>query len=159
MNDLLLLYPSKGGAFGFDQPEYWKAGALSGRASAEPTTVSVSRDRSRWDISIGPDRATLGPTAGQGWAALVYPDAIGRRWGHIVSSLWLLAIFLPIGFWARGRVRFAAAVGAIILLAVVPEITGLVPTRPVEWGGALTGFLAGSLLAFSRRPRQFLPAP
>jgi hypothetical protein len=153
-NDLLLRYPSRGGAFGFDQPEYWRSGAFENKESGEPTRVSVSRDRSRWDITIGADRATLGPTPGQGWAALAYPDAIGRRWGGFISGLWLLGIFILIGFWARGRLLLVGAVVSGLLLVFLPPITGLVGATALEWAGALIGLSVGALLGFSRRPRR-----
>ena len=153
-DDLLLRYPSRGGAFGFDQPEYWRSGAFERKASGEPTRVLVSRDRSRWDITIGADRATLGPTPGQGWAALAYPDAIGRRWGAIVSGLWMVGIFIPVGFWARGRLLLVAAGVSFLLLVFLPPITGLIGATALEWAGALIGLSVGALLGFSCRPRR-----
>lgn len=157
-DDLLLRYPSRGSAFGFDQPEYWRAGAFEGRAAGSPASFSLRRDRSRWDITIGADRITLGPTIGQGWAALAYPDAIGRRWGGVVSGLWLLAMFLPIGFWARGTLRSVAGVVSLFLMLFMPAITGVIASTPLEWAGAMTGFLAGGVLGLTL-PRRFLPAP
>lgn len=142
-NDLLLRYPSRAGAFGFDQPEYWVRGAFQRSESEETALVSLSRDRARWHITIGSNRATLGPTVGQGWAVLAYPDAIGRRWGGVVNAAWMFVICLPVGFWARGRLRLIAAVLVVLLVAFIPEITGAVATSPIEWVGAVIGFLAG----------------
>ena len=157
-DDLLLRYPSRGSAYGFDQPEYWRTAAFAGKAIGTPTSVSLRRDRSRWDVTIGAHRTTLGPTVGDGWGALAYPDAIGRRWGGVVSGLWLLAVFLPIGFWARDGLRAIAGVISLLLLLVMPAITGLVASTPLEWAGATTGFLAGVVLGLTL-PRRFLPVP
>ena len=157
-DDLLLRYPSRGSAFGFDQPEYWRTGAFEGKATGNPTSVSLRRQRSRWNITIGLDRTTLGPTVGQGWGALAYPDAIGRRWGGVVSGLWLFAVFLPVGFWARGRLRPIAGVISLFLLLAVPAITGLVASTPLEWAGAATGFFVGVVLGLTLS-RRFSPAP
>lgn len=145
-NDLLLRYPSRGGAYGFDQPEYWGSGFFESGVSGAPALASVSRDRARWEITIGSNRATIGPTVGRGWAVLAYPDAIGRRWGGVVSSVWLFAICLPAGFWARGRLRLPAALVVMLLLALIPAATGIGATSAIEWAGALLGFLAGVVL-------------
>ena len=157
--DVVLRYASRATAFGFDQPEYRREGVFGPRGSGESATVSASGDPSRWEVSIGTDRATLGPTVGQGWALLAYPDAIGRRWGTIVSGVWLLVIFLPVGIWARGRFLPVAATVSILLLAVLPTITGLAPTTGLEWLGAVTGFLAGAVLRVSRRSTPLSRAP
>ena len=157
-DDLLLRYPSRGSPFGFDQPEYRRAGAFEGRVTGSPTIISLRRHGSRWDIALGGDPITLGPTIGRGWAALAYPDAIGRRWGGMISGLWLLAMFLPIGFWARGRLRSIAGVVSLLLMLFMPAITGVVASTPLEWAGAVTGFLVGGVLGLTL-PRRFLPAP
>lgn len=157
-DDLLLRYPSRGAALGFDQPEYWKTGAFAGKDAGHPSSVYLSRDRSRWDITIGADRTRLGPTIGQGWTALAYPDAIGRRWGGVVSALWLFAMFLPIGFWARGRLRLMVGVVSLLLLIFMPAITGVVASTLLEWAGAVTGFVAGTVIGLSF-PKRFSQAP
>lgn len=150
-NDLLLRYPSKGAAKRFDEPEYWSAGAFARRTSGERTPLSVTRDRSRWYVNIGSDLFTLGPTVGAGWATLAYPDAIGRRWGWMVNAIWMLAVFVPTGYWARGRLRLVAGFAGVTLLAVVPPVTGLLPTKPLEWCGAFAGFVLGAGLGELRR--------
>lgn len=148
-NDLLLRYPSRAGAFGLDQPEYWQRGAFKRSASRETDLLSLSRDRARWHIVIGSNRATLGPTVGTGWAVLAYPDAIGRRWGEVLNAAWMFVICFPVGFWARGRLRLGAAVLVVVIVAFVPEISGVVDTSLLEWGGAVVGFLTGASIAAS----------
>ena len=156
-NDLLLRYPSKGADLRFDEPQYWSNGLFAGKSSGGATRLSVTRDRSRWYLVLGSDLVTLGPSVGHGWATIAYPDAIGRRWGWVVNACWVLAIFVPIGFWARGRARVFVGIVGVMLLAVGPLLTGMVATPPLEWGGALAGFLAGSFL--SRRSTQRPPMP
>ncbi|HLA15043.1 MAG TPA: VanZ family protein [Gemmatimonadaceae bacterium] len=146
-NDVLLRYPSRGSSYGFDQPEYWGVGAFDRRASGERMLVRVSREGARWDIAVGLERARLGPTVGQGWATLAYPDAIGRRWGALLNGLWLFALCFPAGFWARGALRIVSLVIIAALLAVLPAVTGIVSTGSNEWAGALMGFAGGVALA------------
>src|SRR5688572_5654833 len=73
-NDVVLRFPSRASAFGLDQPEYWLPDMFRGSASGETALGPMSRDRARWHITFGSDRATVGPTVGQGWALLAYPD-------------------------------------------------------------------------------------
>jgi hypothetical protein len=145
-NDLVLRYPSRASALGLDQPEYRLPGAIPGSAGANAMPVSVRRERAHWRISPGTARqATIGPTVGQGWALLAYPDAIGRRWSSIVNAMWMLALCLPIGFWARGRLRPTAAAVLVILIVLVPKLTGTSATGWLEWIGAAVGFTAGAV--------------
>jgi glycopeptide antibiotics resistance protein len=170
-DDVLFRYHSRANALGLDQPEHWVSNMLDGSASAE--TASMSRDRGRWHIAIGRNRATVGPTVGQGWTLLAYPDAIGRRWGSVVNAAWMFVICFPVGFWARRRVRLIAAIFVVVIVAFIPVITGVVATSLVEWVGAVVGFLAGASLGniiapvvgalvelkpFREPPRRFGPA-
>jgi len=150
-DDLLLRYPSRGSALGLDEPEYWAHTAFR-EGSTDKIPVSVSRESARWHIAIGGSRVTLGPTVGQGWTLLAYPDAIARRWGDVVSGVWMSVLFLPIGFWARGRLRPIALVAGVALLALIPRLTGIVGTTSTEWVGAAIGLSIGALLAWSAGP-------
>lgn len=145
-DEVLFRYHSRANALGLDQPEHWVSGMLDGSASEETAPVLMSRDRGRWHITIGRNRATVGPTIGQGWTLLAYPDAIGRRWGSVLNAAWMVVICFPIGFWARGRLRLIAAIVVVVMVAFVPVITGVVATSLFEWAGAAMGFVAGALL-------------
>jgi len=145
-NDLVLQYPSRADAAGLDQPVYWLAHAFPDSSNAD-TTVSLRRERARWYVSVAGKRATLGPTVGEGWTLLAYPDAIARRWGRVVNALWIAALCLPIGFWARGqRLPIAAALVVALFLALIPGLTGVAGTSVEEWAGAGLGLLAGATL-------------
>jgi hypothetical protein len=133
-NDLLVQYPTRAGSIGLDEPEYWVASNK---------------------------HAVIGPTVGQGWTLLGYPNTIGRRWGATLNGVWMLVLCLPVGFWARGRVRIAAPTLLIALLLLIPASAGTVPTGFAEWTGAIFGFLAGTFLnraalSIQRRPDSFL---
>jgi len=151
-DDLLLQYPARASAVGLDEPEYWLPGAFQ-RGMSRAGPLSLSREAARWNVSIGgSDRGTLGPTLGRGWTVLVYPNAIARQWGSWLNAIWMLALCLPIGFWARGQLlRLVGAVAIIALLAVIPSVTGIVATSSIEWVGAALGFVTGVSLATSRR--------
>jgi len=154
-DDLLLRYPSRGAAVGLDEPEYWASAAFRGESAGDKMPLSLSRERARWHIATGlSNRATLGPTVGQGWTLLAYPDAIARRWGGLLSGMWMLALFLPIGFWARGRLWPIAAVAVVALLALIPRLTGSVATSSTEWAGAGIGLVTGAQLAWVEISRR-----
>ena len=147
-DDLVLRYPSRASAVGLDQPEYRLPAAIAGSSGTHAVPPSIRREKAHWRLITGTGgQAPIGPTVGQGWALLAYPDVIGRRSSAVVNALWMLAVCLPIGFWARGRLRPIAAAAVIVLMVLVPKLTGTVTTGVLEWIGAGAGFTAGVLLA------------
>lgn len=146
-DDLVLRYPSRASALGLDQPEYRLPAALAGSSGTNEVPASIRRERAHWRLStVTGEQVPIGPTVGQGWAMLAYPDVIGRRSSATVNALWMLALFMPIGFWARGKLRPLAAALAIALMVLVPKLTGTVATGVLEWIGAAVGFTAGAYL-------------
>ena len=146
--DLRLECTSRADQFGLDQPEYWLRDAFN--AKAEVPSLSVRRDRAKWRVIRGTDTiATLGPTVGQGWALLAYPNEIGRRWSPLLNGAWLAALLLPIGFWSRRTTRLIALTACVALLALIPVVTGIAFSGPVEWLGAVMGFALGAGLSSS----------
>jgi VanZ family protein len=141
-SDIVLSYPARADSVGLDAPVYW----LSVRGSNIAAPLSVGRDRARWYVSVGSRRFDpIGPTVGHGWALLGYPDAIGRRWSAELSAIWLMALCALIGYSAVGRVPVFGALGGIaLLLAVIPEIFGIVRTPFIEWVAAYLGFAAAA---------------
>ncbi|HEY8832608.1 MAG TPA: VanZ family protein [Gemmatimonadaceae bacterium] len=103
----------------------------------------------------GSNQVFSGPTVGQGWALLEYPDALALRWGTLVSGLWMSILCVPVGFWSRDRLRFIAAIALISLMLAIPALTGIVSTSSIEWVGAAVGFITGLSLRWlaGRRAR------
>ena len=114
--------------------------------NGESARLSLSRERNHWRLTIGSNEQVVGPTIGQGWTLLEYPNAIGRRWGSMLNGLWVFVLCVPIGFWARGRVQFGVAALVIALLLLIPAIAGVEPTSFGEWIGAMMGFLGAPRL-------------
>jgi hypothetical protein len=148
-NDLVLGYPTLAGALGLDEPEYWLREAFRPGENAAESEVRVRRERNHWRVRVGSrDRGVIGPTVGQGWTLLAYPNTIGRRWSSLLSGAWLGLLCLPVGFFARGRFRIVSALLMIGLLVVIPALAGAAPTRAEEWAGALLGLLLGACFGF-----------
>jgi len=161
-NDLLLQYPTRAAALGLDEPEYWLRDGFQRGQNADAAEVVARRERNRWLISIGStERAVLGPTVGQGWTLLAYPNAIGRRLGALLNGMWMSALCLPIGFWARGRFRIVAAAVFMALLLLIPAITRSAPSALGEWIGSILGILVapgcGLLATVLCCPHHFFP--
>lgn len=154
-DDLVVRYPSRASALGLDQPEYRLPPAIASSSGTNAVPPSIRREGAHWRLGTGTgQQATIGPTVGQGWAMLVYPDVIGRRSSGVVNAIWMLALCLPIGFWARGKLRLIGAAVIVVLIVLVPKLTGTVPSGGLEWIGAAVGFTAGACLAtfVPRRP-------
>ncbi len=141
-NDISLEYETRAGSSGLDQPEYWLRNQTPGVNGVEG--IVVSRERQRWQVKIpGASAVTVGPTVGRGWTMLAYPNAAGRRWTPVLNALWMFMLCLPVGFWARGRLLVVSAVLLAVIVALIPEVTGIAATSGLEWVGAAAGFLAG----------------
>jgi VanZ family protein len=157
--DLMLQYQSRADVVGLDQPVYWLANAFSDSLNPNTASMSVRRERARWYVSVPGLRATLGPTVGEGWTLLGYPDAIAKRWSVALDALWMLLICLPAGFWARSRAGFGAACLIAFALWLVPILAGVVPTPLTQWIGAAAGLIGGAFPGWlSRRWPRGSPA-
>jgi hypothetical protein len=144
---LRLRSASRANGFGLDQPEFPLPLSSLARSATGSDKGAVEQVRSHWSIGADPDRATsFGPTVGQGWTLLAYPDAISRRWIGLLNLSWMLFLMVPVGFWARGRMLSLAAATIAILLVLVPVTTGIAPTSSGEWAGAAIGLLFGAAL-------------
>jgi hypothetical protein len=149
--DLMLQYQSRADVVGLDQPVYWLANAFSDSLNPNTASMSVRRERARWYVSVPGLRATLGPTVGEGWTLLGYPDAIAKQWSVALDALWMLLICLPAGFWARSRAGFGAACLIAFALWLVPILAGVVPTPLTQWIGAAAGLIDGAFLGWLSR--------
>lgn len=150
-NDLLLQYQSRADAVGLDQPVYWLANALPDSSTTVRASVSVRRDRTRWLVSVDGKQTTIGPTVGEGWTLLGYPDVFARRWGRMLDAAWVLLLCVPIGFWAQNRRSLAIAGVMAVVLCLLPKVAGVMTTPLLEWIGAGIGFLAGASIGWLSR--------
>lgn len=154
-DDLLLRYPSRATEVGLEEPEYWSKDVFEECGSGMLELVTLSRSRARWQIDMGCAKATLGPTVGRGWSVFSYPSTIARRWGSVVDFLWVLALCLPVGFWARGRTLAITSGGVLVLILIaIPIAVGGRELGSVGWIAAAMGVATGKALSrfFPRIP-------
>ena len=150
--DLVISSHARAEAAGLDLPEYWLADAFPDSSNRDVGSLPVLRDGPRWHIRVGDKRVTLGPTLGTGWALLEYTDRIARRWGGLLNAAWVLALCIPIAFWAQTRtLLLAAACVVVIVLLWIPDLTGVAGTPLIEWIGAALGFLTGGSISWLSR--------
>jgi hypothetical protein len=123
-------------------------GVLRGLAPGDTFTAATWRDGKSTCISMnGTARCGLGYPIGDGWKLIFYPEG-WRAWElTALNALWIAGLVVGVGFWtARGRRGGAAAIGLVLLgLVLVPIVTGLQATPPIEWLGALGGLAMGWL--------------
>jgi hypothetical protein len=90
---------------------------------------------------------TIEPGLGSAWAFLFDSRLLPPRIVATISWVFLAALMLPFGFWARPRVHTIA--GGLMLIAVVSSVPSVMGTPPVDVYqalGLLTGVAAGLLL-------------
>jgi hypothetical protein len=155
-NDAVVRYRSRARLFGLDQPDYVAKSAFGVAAPGDSLLVDLWRESRHWCIRAGARQdCRVGPTVGRGWSVLLYPDAIGQRWGSLIDACWAAALLIPLGFWTRRQTVIVTIAGAAILFALAPAMIGLVPTPLGQWLGGAIGAAAGyaaSLLVHARPP-------
>jgi hypothetical protein len=146
-DDLVYRFRTRAAALGLDSPDLRFKNAMHGLSSEQPLMVEIA--------THGPDRCVeinrastcgLGFTAGSGWGLLMFHQL--PPWTHLILNvLWLGALLLPVGYWARARWECALAGGMVaVALLLVPSWVGLVRTPGKELVGACVGVLGGVVL-------------
>ena len=141
---LLFRYRTRAATWHLAQPDLRAVGALRGILAGDTLDVVVERESRGFCIAV--DRTTTcgGFTAGTGWEVLLRLANAPPYVPGLLGALWLAALLVPGGYWARGGANLAAlGLGAgATLLAVAPAV-GLAGTTPLEWAGAATGCAVG----------------
>lgn len=147
-DDLVLRYTSRAAEAGLDEPEYRVRGTFAARGErAGNGAVTVTPERNHWCVRSADDYwCRLGPTVGRGWAMLVWPDAIGRRWADWVDALWTVFLFALLGVACSRRTAPMVIVIAGLAAALIPVVFGIVAMSLLEWAGAGAGVLAGMMI-------------
>jgi len=122
-----------------DRPELRLPGAAW--RQGDTVTMSILARAGRYEI----DGVAAGFTVGSGWGLFLYPQHLPLQ--SALSAVWIAALFLPAGFWARTRAD-ALIVGLSLVagLALVPAWTLLLQTPAAQWLAAGLGIGAGAAL-------------
>jgi len=153
--DAVVLYQSRADLIGLDQPGYYVRGMFAGLDTSTPPQMDASRRRTGMCLHSGIlERCRIGPTLGRGWSVLIYPTRLPHRWGDDLADVaWTMILFFPLGFWTTRRTLVFSLGAAIVLLAALPFIAGLVPTTIAEWLAAIGAIAAGHTVARAVRRR------
>jgi hypothetical protein len=122
-------------------------GALTRVAGGDTLTLEVRREGIGWCAGRIPHVPCLGYTAGAGWE-LLQDFEILQRHAPLMNAFWLFGLLVPAGYWLLGVAGVLRGLAAAILAcALVPLLSGLQASPPLEWAGAVSGLLAGNALA------------
>lgn len=140
------------------RPEHRAPGLLRDVEAGETATLRVVRpggsDRGAFGrsgrICLGVDgdrRCDAGFPVGRGWSLLLPSEPVGgaARW---LDAAWVTLLFLPLGFWIRGRVN--ACIGVALTggaLLAAPALGPVALAGAAEVGGMVTGLVGGLVAA------------
>jgi hypothetical protein len=123
-------------------------GALESVSAGDSISVRLQRTSQAFLLTVNDSPATpIGPTLGSAWKLLIGGEGLPSWSKALLDTLWVSVWFLAVGFW--GRTRVATLAGTLALTAalfVIPHITSLLPTPPIELAGAVVGLAAGFAL-------------
>jgi len=90
-------------------------------------------------------RCGFGLRASRGWSLLLYPGWFPPWALRAIDFVWILTLFLPLGFWVTGSVaRWGWSCGvALVALGIAPHLNQLRPSPWDTWFAAAVGVLAG----------------
>jgi VanZ family protein len=143
--DLVFRIRTRAAAARLDHPDIRVTNGLQHFAPGDSLDVRVNVQNGAYQIAINDERyGPLGFSVGDGWALLLYAEALAAPFRAALGALWVAVLFLPAGFWVRTRreALFAGAGLATGLLAA-PALTPLATTPVAQWAGAAAGLLAG----------------
>jgi hypothetical protein len=104
------------------------------------------------------DRVTdcsLGFSLGDTWSILYYPGSLSRAGKLLLTLLWVVALFVPVGFWMRRPVDTLIILPPVVAAMIaLPRLLHCAPTPPAQIAAVLVGVLVG--MAFARLPGALL---
>ena len=134
-----------------DRPELHVAEGLWRQRSPRPgdtLSFSLVAHAGRYEIN----GVRRGFTVGDGWGLLLYMQNLPFQ--NVVSAAWIAALFLPAAFWARTRADGIMITLAVLAgLAIVPALTAVQHTPPVQWLAVALGIGSGVVLQRFHRLR------
>ena len=154
-DDLVFRFRARAADLRLDQPDLRFRGVMGPIVSGDSLEVTVVGAPNGYCLSLNGAQRCLGPTLGSGWALLQYVEHFPAWLMQGLDGLWLAALLLPFGFWAR--LSAASAIGGLALvlgLALLPGVVELLPTAAHEWLGAFAGTMAGWTLGRTARQRM-----
>jgi hypothetical protein len=132
-----------------DLPDIRAHGAWRNVVPGTPLEVTVRRSGPRYCLGIGKDPpCRFGYSAGMGWALFLYIEHWSPGFTSVLSLLWMAALGLPVGFWARRRWESVAGIIVFGLTVIVlPIAFGLLATPPAQVVAGAVGIGLGALVA------------
>jgi hypothetical protein len=154
--DLVLRFRSRGVRVGLEGARIRVAGALHGLSDGERFRVEAERDGADLCLDLdGRRHCGLGFTIGDGWSLLLPDWRLLARHRRLLGALWLGMLLFPLGFWSNpSRTTTIAWAAVLATLLLAPASTGLLPTPPAQFAGAVSGVVAGSCLRWGLRSRS-----
>lgn len=131
----------------FDAPDMRVPGAFGSLAPGDTTSIGASRTAGATCLRLGEvQRCGVGITPGRSWGFLLYVEGLDEPLRGLVDLLWLVGLFLPVGFFARGRWDLAggaaAGVGGLLF---APTLTSMISGAWLELAACLVGVSLGRI--------------
>ena len=146
-------------AFRFDQPNLRLVGGLAPFEAGDTVRLGVRRVGADRCMSVaGAETCGYAFTAGRGWSILLQSAGMSQGRRKAMDVLWLMLIFLPVGFFSHGRRAMAAnGLFAALWFAVAVGLTSLVVSPAAEIAGGVAGLLLGWQAARVTAPARSSP--
>jgi hypothetical protein len=148
-DDLVFRIRTRAASVLLDLPDLRLHGAWRDLIPGTALDVTVRRAGRYFCIGLGLDPpCRFGYVAGMGWALFLYIEHWQPAFQSVLALLWMAALALPIGFWARRRWETAVALAIFgLALFVLPPLVGLLATPVLHAAAAFGGIALGALLA------------
>ena len=138
-----------------DQANLIVPDALHGIEAGDPLRLRFWRSGREYCLEVNDRRSCdLGFGLEDGWSVIYFDGSFPLPLRGLLGLGWLAGLFVPAGFWLRRRRDAVIAVGgAVVGLAVIPVMTGLLPTSVAGYLAALAGIGGGVGLCRVVHPR------
>ncbi|HEV2150160.1 MAG TPA: VanZ family protein [Longimicrobiaceae bacterium] len=145
--DAVFQFRTVGLALGMDRPSLRLPGAFHGVRPGDPLRMEVARAGRGYCFSVNAARScAVGFTVTDTWRVFLALSSLGSGVRGAIGLAWLAALWVPAGFWIRGRRQALLAAASVATgLLLVPPVAGLLPTPLPALAAALVGLGVGAL--------------
>jgi hypothetical protein len=147
-DDLVFRYRTRSTAMRLRQPDLRVPGIMRTITPGDTIMLRAWRERRGYCLQLDGDRRCgIGNTAGRAWSVVLYPEHLPQGMMRLLDAVWIVALFLPLGFWVRTPRGMLALIPGLVGLLAAPSWVGLLSTTTVETSAAMLGLIGGQLAA------------